>query len=286
MQDAQTRLAVVGVGPEQARALTSTIDPARAVRALMAVLSHVVSFGASVVFLLSLLLFMGIDSTGVSARMASITAQRPLLAGAIRNFAVKTRRFLGVTSVFGLITGFADTLLLLWLGIPLPVLWGLLAAICNFIPYVGFVIGVTPPAVLALLIGGWPLMLIVIVAYILLNSLFTSLIQPYFVGDAVGVSITVTLVALVLWGWILGPLGAVLAIPMTLLCKALLVDADPRATWVNAIIGSGRPPRPAPALRLPRRRSRTASETPEAAKPTIPGPDEPGVPGTPQAGQN
>ena len=100
-----------------------------------------------------------------------------------------------------------------------------------------------------------------------------------------GVSITVTLVALVLWGWILGPLGAVLAIPMTLLCKALLVDADPRATWVNAIIGSGRPPRPAPALRLPRRRSRTASETPEAAKPPNKA-GESGVPGTPQAGQN
>ncbi len=240
LQDAQTRLAVVGLGPEQARALTSAIDPARAVRVLMAVLSHVVSFGASVVFLLSLLLFMGIDSTGVSARMASIMAQRPLLAGAIRNFAVKTRRFLGVTSVFGLITGFADTLLLLWLGIPLPVLWGLLAAICNFIPYVGFVIGVTPPAVLALLIGGWPLMLAVIVAFIVLNSLFTSLIQPYFVGDAVGVSMPVTLVALVFWGWVLGPLGAILAIPLTLLVKAILVDTDPTAGWANALFGSTR----------------------------------------------
>jgi len=279
VQDLQARLAVVGVGPDQARAMTAMIEPARAVRALTSVLRQVVGFGANVVFVLSLLLFMGIDSTGVSARMASVTAQRPLLAGALRSFALKTRRFLGVTTVFGLITGFADTLLLLWLGIPLPVLWGLLAAICNYIPYVGFVIGVTPPAVLALLIGGWPLMLIVIVAYILLNSLFTSLIQPYFVGDAVGVSITVTLVALVLWGWVLGALGAVLAIPMTLLCKAVLVDADPRATWVNAIIGSGRPARRTPALRLPRPiRSRPAtSETPEAPNPPLPAPDEPGL---------
>jgi AI-2 transport protein TqsA len=65
-----------------------------------------------------------------------------------------------------------------------------------------------------LLGGGWRLM-IVIIAYILLNSLFTSLLPPYFVGDAVGMSITVTLISVVFWAWVLGPLGAVLAIPLT-----------------------------------------------------------------------
>ena len=76
---------------------------------------------------------------------------------------------------------------------------GLLAAACNFIPYVGFIIGVVPPALLALLGGGWRLMIIVIIAYILLNSLFTSLLPPYVVGDAVGMSITVTLISVVFW---------------------------------------------------------------------------------------
>ena len=286
LQDVRGRLAVIGVGPEQARALTAMIEPARAVRALTSVLAQVVSFGANVVLLLSLLLFMGVDSTGVRPRMAAITAQRPLFAGALRSFAVKTRRFLGVTTVFGLITGFADTLLLLALDIPLAVLWGLLAALCNYIPYVGFVIGVIPPAVLALLIGGPPLMILVIVAYILLNSLFTSLIQPYFIGDAVGVSTTMTLVALVLWGWVLGPLGAILAIPLTLLCKAVLVDADPRATWVNALIGSGRSGLRAPGVRLPwLKRARTAtSVTSGAPKPPTPAPDEPKM--TPRADQD
>jgi predicted PurR-regulated permease PerM len=80
----------------------------------------------------------------------------------------------------------------------------------------------------------------VIVAFIVLNSLFTSLIQPYFVGDAVGVSMPVTLVALVFWGWVLGPLGAILAIPLTLLVKAILVDTDPTAGWATALFGSTR----------------------------------------------
>ncbi len=281
LQDVRQRLAVVGIGPEQARALTSTIEPSRVVGAVMSILTHVAGFGANVVFLLSLLLFMGVDSTGIGPRMASVTLQRPLFAGALRSFAMKTRRFLGVTTVFGLITGFADSLLLLWLNIPLAFLWGLLAALCNYIPYVGFVIGLLPPAVLALLIGGWQLTVLVIVAYILLNSLFTSLIQPYFVGDAVGVSTTMTLVALVLWGWVLGPLGAILAIPLTLLCKAVLIDADPGAAWVNALIGSGRSDRVAPAARLrwPKRGRTANSETSAAPEPRIPPTDERGSPG-------
>jgi AI-2 transport protein TqsA len=73
-----------------------------------------------------------------------------------------------------------------------------------------------------------------------LNSLFTSLLPPYLVGDAVGLSITVTLISVVFWAWVLGPLGAVLAIPHTLLMKSVFVDADPRAVWAATLIGSTR----------------------------------------------
>ena len=83
-------------------------------------------------------------------------------------------------------------------------------------------------------------MVVVIIAYVLLNSLFTSLIQPYFIGDAVGVSVTMTLISLVFWGWVLGPLGAILAIPLTLLVKAVLIDADPNAAWAETLVGSTR----------------------------------------------
>lgn len=90
--------------------------------------------------------------------------------------------------------------------------------------------------------------------YIVLNFVLTSLIQPHFVGDAVGISVTVTVLALVFWGWLLGPLGAVLAIPLTLLVKLLLVDVDPRAGWANALIRSAPtspPPQVSPAAAPP-----------------------------------
>ncbi len=229
-----------GISRDSASTLLANVSLGAAIQALTPLLTGVVGLVANAIFLLSLMLFLGVDATGALARMAAVDRLRPRLGEAFRIFSANTRRFLGVTTIFAVITGLADTLLLLWLDIPLAVLWGLLAAICNYIPYVGFVIGLVPPALLGLLIGDWPLMLTVIVAFIVLNSLFTSLIQPYFVGDAVGVSMPVTLVALVFWGWVLGPLGAILAIPLTLLVKAVLVDTDPTAAWANALFGSTR----------------------------------------------
>jgi predicted PurR-regulated permease PerM len=233
-------LVAQGISRETASSLLADVSLGAVIQAITPLLSGVVGLVANAIFLLSLMLFLGIDATGALGRMAAVNRLRPRLGEAFRIFSANTRRFLGVTTIFALITGLADTLLLMWLDIPLAILWGLLAAICNYIPYVGFVIGLVPPALLALLIGDWPLMLIVIVAFIVLNSLFTSLIQPYFVGDAVGVSMPVTLVALVFWGWVLGPLGAILAIPLTLLVKAILVDTDPTAGWAIALFGSTR----------------------------------------------
>ena len=105
----------------------------------------------------------------------------------------------------------------------------MLAFITNYIPNIGFVIGLIPPAVLALLDGGPRLMVIVIVFYSVINVVIQSIIQPKVVGDVVGLSATITFLSLVVWTWLIGPLGAVLAVPLSLLTKALLIDADPRA---------------------------------------------------------
>ena len=77
-------------------------------------------------------------------------------------------------------------------------------------------------------------MILVIVAYVAINVVIQSFIQPKFLGDAVGLSTTVTFLSLILWAFVLGPLGALLAIPLSLLTRALLVDSDPGAEWAAA----------------------------------------------------
>jgi predicted PurR-regulated permease PerM len=260
-------LAKFGVGPDQIKQASSSLDLGKLSGLIGSLLGSVAGLATSLVFLLALLLFLSVESNGVGGRLASIAADRPLVAQALRDFAHGTRVYLLVTTVFGLIVAVLDTIALALMGIPLPVTWGLLAFVTNYIPNVGFILGVIPPALLGLLTGGVTLMVIVIVVYCALNFVVQSLIQPRFIGDAVGLSVTVTFVALVFWAWLLGGLGAILAIPLTLLAKALLVDIDPQARWAGALLrSSGEEPDPNAPQRKPRRRRRREPE-PEAEQP-------------------
>ncbi|MGH4024230.1 MAG: AI-2E family transporter [Pseudonocardiaceae bacterium] len=224
----------LGVDPEQAQAMTGSLNLGNLLSAVDAVLSHLSSALWGVVLLVALLLFLSLEASGVGARLAWIAADRSEVAAALGAFAAGTRTYLVVTTVFGLIVAVIDTVALALLGIPQAILWGVLAFITNYVPNIGFFLGLFPPALLALLVGGWPLLVWVVVIYCVANFVVQSLIQPRVVGDSVGLSTTVTFVSLVFWAWIVGPLGALLAVPLTLLAKAFLVDIDPRARWAQA----------------------------------------------------
>lgn len=229
-----------GVGSEQLRAVAASLSFAKVAGLVGGFVLGIAAVLADLALVLSLLLFLCIESSSAGARLALIARGRRATGDALRGFTGSTRRFLAVTTVIGLATGLVDAVVLALLGIPAAILWGLLVFVTNYIPYLGFWIAVGPPAVLALLVGGWPLFAVVLAVFLVVNFVLTSLVQPYFVGDVVGVSVTVTVVALVLWGWLLGPVGAVLAVPLTLLAKAVLVDGDPRALWAEALLGSSK----------------------------------------------
>lgn len=249
-------LAKFGVGPDQLKQATGSLNLGKLAGLVGAVLASVAGLATNLVFLLALLLFLSVESRGADDRLAAIAADRPRVTEALTHFAWGTRQYLLVTTVFGFIVAVLDTIALWLLGIPLPITWGLLSFITNYIPNIGFVIGVIPPALLGLLTGGPQLMVAVILVYCVLNVVIQSIIQPRFIGDAVGLSVTVTFVALIFWAWLLGPLGAILAIPLTLLAKDLLVDIDPRAKWADALLRDSASPPGAETDGAPPRKSR------------------------------
>lgn len=256
VDDVRGWLADRGVGTEQLQAALQAIDLGQFFDVLQGWLSGLLGVVSSLGLIVVVLFFMCIDAAPFANRLGEAARIRPDIAGALTGFARNTTRYLIVSTVFGLIVAVFDVGVLYLLDIPLPWLWGLLAFITNYIPNVGFIIGVVPPALLALLTGGPQLMVIVIVVYCGINFVVQSIIQPRFIGDAVGLSVTVTFVVLVFWAWLLGPLGAILAIPLTLLAKALLVDIDPQAKWADALLrDSPKDPDPdAPAKKSRRER--------------------------------
>jgi predicted PurR-regulated permease PerM len=241
-------LSALGVGQDQTDAMTAAVDPGRLVDLVTSVLSSVMSLLSSLFLIITLLVFLAFDSARAGRLAAGARRHRPDLVDGLASFAQGTRSYLGVSAVFGLIVAVIDAILLYLLGIPGAFIWGVLAFVTNFIPNIGFVIGIIPPAIIGLLEGGPGLMLAVIVIYSVVNLVIQSFIQPRYVGNAVGLSTSLTFLSLIFWTWVLGPVGALLAVPMSLLARALLVEADPGGRWRIPLISGDPDPDEDPAV--------------------------------------
>lgn len=217
--------------------------------------------------------FVAMDSMGIGQRMTMLVDAKPSLAAALGGFASGVRRYWVVATIFGLIVAVLDVVALAIIDVPLVWVWGVLAFLTNYIPNIGFIIGLVPPALLALVDSGWQSALWVIAAYSVLNFVIQAIIQPKFTGESVGVTPLVSFLSLLFWVWVLGWLGALLALPATLVVKALLVDADPRAKWVNILLASD--PHTAkdshPGTVMGPRATPEAGKTPNTLQPTDPG---------------
>jgi AI-2 transport protein TqsA len=263
-----------GLVSGQVSDLVRQIDYGQLVGLATGLLGQLTSAASTLLLLLSALVFMSIESSGFARRMALVGADRPHLPVAMTLFAQGTRSYLLVSTVFGAIVAVGDWIALTIIGVPAAALWGLLAFVTNYVPNIGFVLGVVPPALLGLLAGGWGEFMAIIVVYSLLNFVVQTLVQPRFVGDSVGLSMTVTFVALLFWGWVLGALGALLAIPLTLLVKALLVDVDPHGHWLDALLREEpRAPRTMRARRRMHARRTTLASVRRLHHPRRPVPD-------------
>lgn len=217
-------------------------QPSRIITALTTVLTGLSSVGSQLFVLVMVVAFLMIDSTIIQGRRGQLLAAQQGLGQAFEDFSRRTSKYWIVNTVFGAIVAALDWLVLLWLGVPLAFTWGVFAFVTNYIPNIGFVIGVIPPALLGLLDGGPATALWVIVWFSVINFVAQAVIQPKITGDAVGLNTTVTFLSLMFWSAVIGPLGAILAVPLTLFFKAVLIDSDPRSRWVGIAFDSrGRP---------------------------------------------
>ncbi|WP_337061322.1 AI-2E family transporter [Kineococcus sp. G2] len=230
----------LGVGQSQITQVVASIDPSRFVGWAQSVLEQLVAAATAFTFLLFLLFFLALDAAVFPKLLAQASWWRPRMVGALTAFAAGTRRYLLVATVFGVVVAVIDIGILYWLAVPLPLVWGLLAFLTNYIANVGFFLGLVPPALLALLDSGPRDALLVVVLYTVVNVTIQGLLQPKIVGNAVGLSATLTFLSVIFWGWALGSLGAILAVPLSLLVRTVLVDADPSARWLLPLV-SGNP---------------------------------------------
>jgi len=239
VESASAKLKNLGISQSTVETIEKSFDPSKLLGVVTGVLQSLASAASSLTVIILLLLFLAMDAGNFPQKLSGNRVGRPAAVEALQSFAHGTRQYLIVSTVFGFIVAVLDSVFLAFTPVPDPLLWGLLAFITNYIPNVGFIIGLVPPAALGLVIGGPQLMLLIIVVYIVLNFIIQSVIQPKFVGDAVGLSVSLTFLSLIFWVFVLGPAGAFLAVPLTLLAKALLVDVDSDSSWLRPLLSSG-----------------------------------------------
>ncbi|GAA2978154.1 AI-2E family transporter [Microbacterium terrae] len=227
----------LGLADQAADATASVFDPSTLVSIAADLGGTVLSVFTALFFVFAYVIFMAADAARYGrAEQAFGRGIRPTVAR-FRSFNSGVRRYYVVNASFGAIVAVIDGLALLWLGVPAPAVWAILAFVTNFVPNIGFVLGLIPPALLALVVGGWPMLLAVVAIYCVVNVTLQVLVQPKFVSDAVNLSLTLSFFSVIFWTFIIGPLGAILSIPLTLLVRALILDGDEGTRWLRWLSG-------------------------------------------------
>jgi predicted PurR-regulated permease PerM len=189
---------------------------------LSSVVDLLVQFGLA----LAIFFFM------ISAALALPTPSRlgldpsvPVI-GRISSLTEDVRKYMTVLTGINFLVGLGNTIFLLILGVDYALLWGLLAWFMGYIPSIGFMIALIPPVLMAYAQYGLQTAVIVLIGYILINGGVQNLIQPKIMGDRLKISPVVVFIGLFVWGYLLGGIGAILAVPMTMLVLIIMENFE------------------------------------------------------------
>jgi predicted PurR-regulated permease PerM len=144
--------------------------------------------------------------------------------------------YIRVRATLGAAAAMANTVLLLALGVPYAVLWGVVSFLFSFVPNIGFVLALVPPALLAFVEGGPGPALLVVGGYTAINLAFDYVLQPRVMSSELDISPVVVIVCILFWTFLIGATGALLAVPLTIALRAVLLPF-PGARWFVALLG-------------------------------------------------
>jgi AI-2 transport protein TqsA len=172
-------------------------------------------------------------------RMMSPDAERRFAD--LSRIAVEVNRYMAIKTWISLMSGVIVAIGLKIIGVEFAMLWGLLTFFLNYVPNIGSILSAIPPLLLSLLQpgGGFGMFLAVLILNIAVNVVTGTFIEPRWMGRGLGISTLVVFVSLVFWGWVLGPVGMLISIPLTMAVKIALECSDD-TRWFAILMGAGR----------------------------------------------
>jgi predicted PurR-regulated permease PerM len=174
-----------------------------------------------IIFLVAILLF---EFAGIQENAEKSSVKRDTLMARFQDASKDVKTYVAITGATGLMQAVANTILLAVLGVDFAITWGVLFFFFNFIPAFGFALALIPPLIIAFLESGWRIALAVGIGYWVFNFVGDNIIKPRFMKKGLDISILTIILSLLVWSWVLGSIGAILAIPLTLAVKNLIAQ--------------------------------------------------------------
>lgn len=202
-----------------------------ALRATGGMLSQALMILVTAIFLLA-------EGAALPDKLRQISPRAERHMGDLGRIVSEIHRYLAIKTWTSLMTGVPIAIGLWLLGVEFALLWGLLAFLLNFVPNIGSVLAAIPALLLALLQteGNLKVPLAAAALYVVVNSIIGWWIEPKWMGRGLGLSTLVVFLSLVFWGWVLGPIGMLISVPLTMAVKIVL-ESSPATRWCAVLMG-------------------------------------------------
>lgn len=236
-----------GMGvPLSGELVSGYMDPGKAMKLVADMLSGMGKILTNGFLILVTVIFIMLEAAGFSDKWRVASANAEASLGHFYAATGNINRYMGIKTLTSLATGIAITVWLAIIGVDYPVLWGVLGFLLNFVPNIGSIIAAVPAIVLALVQLGAGSAVLTAAGYLVVNIGIGTFLEPRFMGKGLGLSTLVVFLSLVLWGWVLGPVGMLLSVPLTIAIKIAL-DSHENTRWMSVMLGPHVVPEAVPA---------------------------------------
>jgi len=226
----------IGIGISD-QALLEYFDPGAAMRLVGKTLTRLGGVLTNAFFILLTVIFMLLEASGFPDKLRAILGPtNPTLAN-FEKITHDVKGYMARKTLVSIATGICIAIWLAVLGVNYPLLWGSLAFFLNFVPNIGSIIAAIPAVLLAFVQLGVSSALLTALGFLIVNVMIGNVIEPRFMGRGLGLSTLVVFLSLVFWGWVLGPVGMLLSVPLTLAVK-IAMESNDDTRWMAILLGS------------------------------------------------
>jgi predicted PurR-regulated permease PerM len=224
---------------ESVKELNDLVNPGWAMGLAASLLNALRDVLTNTFLILFTMVFILLEASSIGTKVKAAFGRRGTSLEGARKFLNDLGRYLGIKTGVSMVTGLLASTLTWAIGLDFPLLWGMLAFLLNYIPTIGSIIAAVPAVLMALLQLGPAEALSTGIGFLIINIVFGNILEPRLMGYGVGISPLVVFIGLVFWGWVFGPVGMLLAVPLTMTLKMAL-ESDERSRWIAVLIGSER----------------------------------------------